>query len=185
MIMIQESRLFKIQPQFIAPILAILQLGSAVSNSLTIQALGFDFDHRLIVRVFGGGTRYDRAVELLTTLENGKVYLPPFKNKKSKHIGKRGEQVSLDADIYDMGLYMHPIYGLQYIYRISSKGNEFTWRTTKQIELGRYKLTGKIKDYYHSQGVAYTVLSYCRLTAKVVRKNAKHKHKRSSTDTTH
>lgn len=156
------SALFRVRCEMIPPAQEFLNL---MREGVTIQALRIDGDY-LYVRAVGEGELYVKAVSLLKALEKNKIYIPSARNKDSKYIGVPGEQMTAIADFYDVGIKMHPVYGLQFIYRIMIRGNEVTWTTAVRMAPGKRKISFRIKAHQTFNGVKQTAISHARIKSK-------------------
>lgn len=117
-------------------------------------------------------TSYSKAARLLCEAaqrgEQVVVKFPRIAKSKSQFVGKPGEKLSLDVEVY--GVFQHNgFYGLTFIHKIrDTDGNELVWFSQgKKVEEGVYHMTAKVhqsKEKAHSEffKTKQTRITHCK-----------------------
>lgn len=126
-----------------------------------IQCVSND-NQELSIRIIASGETFNAICRCAAACERGELYISPPRNSRSVHVGAVGEQLQMKLDCYDVGVWLSPQYGLQYIYRFTDGKNEYTWMTKVKLPLGRYTVSAKIKAHQIYNNAATTVLYYLK-----------------------
>jgi hypothetical protein len=85
---------------------------------------------------------------------------------KSQYVGKIGEKISIQADVYDFKVESNE-WGLQYSCKLIDKdGNKYrAFNIGKVVKKGdTVKMTAKVKDHKEFLGVKFTIIYFCKIT---------------------
>lgn len=134
-------------------------------NPVVLQQLSSDDRGFLEIRVRAYGETEEQVHELCKMAERGNAIVLPAKNSRSSNRGyKEGDKAEFVANLYHIGCWTHPNYGMQYIHRFQDEEeNEYTWKTSKPHPLGRYDLSGKVSGFTNFGDIEQTTLSRCKL----------------------
>jgi len=163
----RTSRKYRISPALISDLCAAVIANGGASRGAVIHTVNPNHYGDYLVEVIGlaDNTFFDDVCKLAYTAEQGKAVLLPALNRRSVHVGDKGEQYTFDGDLYHIGAWTNPSYGVQYIHRfqtLDGEKNELSWTTGRYQALGHYTVSCKIKDHTNYGGVYQTAITYCK-----------------------
>lgn len=163
----QRSRKFRISPANIADLYAAVYANGGASRGVVLHTVNPNHNGDYLVVVIGLSDEkyYDAVCEMAYLAEKGQAVILPARNKRSDHIGSKGDAWEFDGELYHIGAWTNPSYGLQFIHRFQDgEQNELFWTTGKITALGRYHITCKIKDHKNYGNIYQTAVTYCKFT---------------------
>lgn len=163
----RTSRKYTISPDCLPDLVAAVIANGGADRGVVIHTIQKTRFGDYIIEVVGlKDTDYFNDVCKMADLaEQGKAVLLPVRNKNSRHCHLVGENVKFNAQLYHVGAWTNPQYGVQYIHRFITLDRakyELTWTTSKCTPLGLYKVSCKIKDHTNYGGIEQTAVTYCK-----------------------
>lgn len=157
------TRLYAVSPATIPDLMKAVSL-NFTKDPVVLHQVETDDRGYLLIDVKAYGDTEEKVRQLCEMAERQIAIILPARNKASRYMGTIGDKGEFQAELYHIGCYTHPSYGMQFIHRFENIfGDEITWKTSKAYPLGHYIVNCKVTGHTNFGNVEQTTVAYAKL----------------------